>query len=348
MSSFYAELEVAGHIYSLRQCGYELTQATDARGQPTSKVRHGQLHLTLDVPADDVLGQWAATPYKPLAGHVTFYESDQRTARETVEFEVGHCVSYSEMFRAGDTGAGAYVCQLVVAAEKLVLKAGGATRALVPATIRDYKTAPGTYAQQGPTGHSGQTHPLRDLWVDVTNDYITDSKKLATIRASLVESRKLMVAKETVLKRWNEADKACFATAFGYNSETNRQLILAQVQKGKKVIDGMLKDDTYKQKFFRSIDGDVAHVAKSNYGTTDHEIFLDDQFFDAPLKPGPGVPHAQAGVLAHEISHFPDAGNTSDDAYGLDECSTLARERWKKAPYNADNYRLYLENQFCK
>ena len=73
-------------------------------------MRHGLLHLTLDVPPDDQLLDWANTVHKPLAGHVTFFEDDRRTARETVSFAAGQCVSYQESFVAGDgPNAGIYL-----------------------------------------------------------------------------------------------------------------------------------------------------------------------------------------------------------------------------------------------
>jgi hypothetical protein len=100
------------------------------------KVRHGLLHLTLDVPNGDQLLTWAATPHKALAGHVTFFETNRPTARETVSFAAGQCVGYDETFAAGDEVSGAYVCRLVIAADKLELTPGGPARAL--ATISDY------------------------------------------------------------------------------------------------------------------------------------------------------------------------------------------------------------------
>lgn len=138
MSSFYAELAVAGSTYPLRQCQFGFAQATDARGRVVAKVRHGQLHLTLDVPDNNLLLAWASTAHKRLAGHITFFEADRRTARETVSFEAGQCVRYQESFEAGNAEAGAYVCQLVIAAEKLVLTPGGAPGAFVPAAAREY------------------------------------------------------------------------------------------------------------------------------------------------------------------------------------------------------------------
>ena len=89
---------------------------------------HGQLHLTLDVPDDDRLLNWATTAYKPLAGHVTFFETNRLTACEAVGFAAGHCVGYHETFASGDAGAGAYVCQLIIAAERLELLPGGPAR----------------------------------------------------------------------------------------------------------------------------------------------------------------------------------------------------------------------------
>jgi Hemolysin coregulated protein Hcp (TssD) len=141
MASFHAELEVGGHTYSVRSCSCEFTQATNERGRVMAKVRHGLVYVTLDVPDDAVLADWGTTAYKPLAGHVTFFETGGRTARETLAWEAGACVGYHETFAAGDGGAGAYVCQLVIAAPKLVLTPGGPARPLAAATPRDYITA---------------------------------------------------------------------------------------------------------------------------------------------------------------------------------------------------------------
>ena len=141
MASFHAELEISGTTYSVRSCSFEFTQATNERGRVMTKVRHGLMHLTLDVPDDAVLLAWGTTAHKPLAGHVTFFETGGRTARETLAWEAGECVGYHETFAAGDGTAGAYVCQLVIAAPRLVLTPGGPARPLAAATPRDYATA---------------------------------------------------------------------------------------------------------------------------------------------------------------------------------------------------------------
>ena len=142
MASFYAELELAGRIYPVRACRFDFRQSTDHRGRVRAKVRHGLVYLTLDVPTDDALLAWAAAPHKALAGHVTFFAVDQLMARETMSFAAGHCVGYTEIFSTGDAAAGAYVCQLVVVAERLELVAGGSPRPYVAAPPREYAIPP--------------------------------------------------------------------------------------------------------------------------------------------------------------------------------------------------------------
>jgi hypothetical protein len=125
MASFYAELAVEGYHYPVRICQFSFTQATDERGRVVGKVRHGLVHLALDVPPNDFLLNWAATVHKPLKGHVTFFETSQRTARETVSFAAGECVGYYETFESGNGGSGSYMCHLTVAATELALTQGG-------------------------------------------------------------------------------------------------------------------------------------------------------------------------------------------------------------------------------
>jgi hypothetical protein len=106
-------------------CTYSFTQATGARGRVNERVRHGLLELVLDVPAGDQLLLWAAIPHRPLDGHVSFYQSSEFMARETVSFKAGECVSYQEVFEAGADLVGSYRCALTIAAPKLELTTGG-------------------------------------------------------------------------------------------------------------------------------------------------------------------------------------------------------------------------------
>jgi hypothetical protein len=133
MASFYAELQVAGTTYPVRDCAYEFTQATSERGRVVAKVRHGLVRLTLDVPDDDQLLDWAATPYKLLAGQIIFYDAKGGPALETLSWEEGQCVGYQEEFVSGNQQQGAYVCHLTIAARKLTLQPGGPAAYLGPA-----------------------------------------------------------------------------------------------------------------------------------------------------------------------------------------------------------------------
>ncbi len=103
-----------------------------------ARVRHGLLHLTLDVPAHDQLLAWAQAAHKPLGGHVTFFETNRLTARETVSFAAGQCVGYEEVFVAGAGGDGAYVCQLTITSDGLTLAPGGPAGAFVVPAARKY------------------------------------------------------------------------------------------------------------------------------------------------------------------------------------------------------------------
>ena len=103
------------------------------RGRVAARVRHGLVELTLDVPKDDVLLDWAATPYKPLAGQVVFYDADGGTELETLAWEEGHCVRYEEKFSSGDLNDGSYICHLPIASPKLAMPLGGPSTPVNPA-----------------------------------------------------------------------------------------------------------------------------------------------------------------------------------------------------------------------
>jgi hypothetical protein len=153
MASFYAELHIEGHSYPVRQCNFASQQATDARGRMQSKVRHEPLLLLLDVPDDDLLLNWAATPLKALAGQVVFYETFQRIARETLSFAAGHCVHYAETFESGNGGAGAYHCQLTITATSFELRAGGPAANKLSSAARQVMSAV-TAARETSSGDS--------------------------------------------------------------------------------------------------------------------------------------------------------------------------------------------------
>ena len=80
-----------------------------------------------------VLLDWAATPYKPLAGLVVFRSAQGGTVLETLAWEEGQCVGYQEEFLSGSVTDGAYVCHLTIAAKKLTIQPGNPTAYVAPA-----------------------------------------------------------------------------------------------------------------------------------------------------------------------------------------------------------------------
>jgi len=133
MASFYAELRVAGAIYPVRSCTYEFAQTTNERGQVVTKVRHGLVQLTLNVPDDDFLLDWANSPFKPLSGQVVFYNAKEGPVLETLAWEEGQCVGYQENFEHGNATQGAYVCHLTIAAPTLIMQPGNLAAYAAPA-----------------------------------------------------------------------------------------------------------------------------------------------------------------------------------------------------------------------
>jgi hypothetical protein len=55
MASFYADLQVAGNSYPVKQCSFAVLQPTHQRGRVSAKVRYEAVNLVLDVPEDDTL-----------------------------------------------------------------------------------------------------------------------------------------------------------------------------------------------------------------------------------------------------------------------------------------------------
>jgi hypothetical protein len=162
MASFYAELQVAGSTYPVQHCSYEFTQATSERGRVIAKVRHGLVRLTLDVPDDDQLLDWAASPYKLLAGQLIFYDAKGGPALETLSWEDGQCVGYQEEFVSGNQQQGAYMCHLTIAARKLTMQPGGPAAYVDPAS-GEHGSPPQALLNPLPLVVSPITPPMEEL-----------------------------------------------------------------------------------------------------------------------------------------------------------------------------------------
>jgi hypothetical protein len=139
MASFSAELHVAGHIFPVTHCLFDVTQATQLRGRVSAKVRYGPVQLVLDVPDGDVLLAWAADPHKQQATAVVFLDATGGRAVETLRRPTAYCVAYQEQFVSGDTAGGAYQCYLTLSDPSgWTIAPGGPATAFVAPDAREY------------------------------------------------------------------------------------------------------------------------------------------------------------------------------------------------------------------
>jgi hypothetical protein len=160
MTSFRAELRVAGSSFPLTHCSFGVQQGTHQRGRASTKMRYEPVQLTLDVPEESILLSWAAAPQKRLAAVIVFLSPDGGSAIETLRLPGAYCTSYQEVFQAGNALDGAYQCQLVLSdPEGFTLQAGGpATEYIAPAIVaQEPPPATNVAASQRPSGGRGPT-----------------------------------------------------------------------------------------------------------------------------------------------------------------------------------------------
>ncbi|MBO2012056.1 type VI secretion system tube protein TssD [Hymenobacter negativus] len=138
MGSFSAELRIGSRVYPVVRFHTAFMQATEQRGRPSAKLRHGQLEIELDVPHDDQLFAWAADPRKTFKGSLTTLDAMGR-AQEHISFATAHCVQYSEVFQVGDVATGAYRCRLHISDPSgFTIGVGAAATPFVPPAARDH------------------------------------------------------------------------------------------------------------------------------------------------------------------------------------------------------------------
>jgi hypothetical protein len=139
MASFSAELHVAGHVFPVTHCLFDVTQATQLRGRVSAKVRYGPVQLVLDVPDGDVLPSWAAEAQKCQATSVVFLDANGGLAVETLHLPAAYCVAYQEQFVSGDGQSGAYQCFLTLSDPSgWTITSGGPAGSFVAPAARDH------------------------------------------------------------------------------------------------------------------------------------------------------------------------------------------------------------------
>jgi hypothetical protein len=145
MASISAELHVAGHVFPVTHCLFDVTQAPQLRGRVSAKVRYGPVQLVLDVPDGDVLPAWAADPHKQQATAVVFLDANGGQPLETLRLPAAYCVAYQEQFISGDAQGGAYQCYLTLSDPSgWTMMPGGPAGAFVAPAARSHGGAGAT------------------------------------------------------------------------------------------------------------------------------------------------------------------------------------------------------------
>ena len=337
MASFSATLHLDGNVYSLAWCSYSFHQHIDYRGRPRSKVRKGPIYVNLYATDETgALVAWSVNDWKTLSGRIVFSRPDSEAALKHLWFANAFCTGCTEAFDStGTTGQASLQLHITISPEDMGEEAGNGEGWVVP-LAREHTFVSGT------NGQVGLGALIEDFWNDINDNYITDKRKLATIKQALKDQKQMLLEKQAALKRWGEADIDCFGNTFGRFLPKDRELVQGRVNQQLKLVDEFLKNDSYKQRFFASSDeGSIAHV----YGyDTDHEIYLSNSYWELPAK-------ERAGVLGHEMTHYSDKAGLNDYGkygYGVGECRNLARRQPEMALDNADNFRFYLQGDLCK
>ena len=72
---FKAELALEGNTYYLNSVSFQIIQAIDNYGRPSSVAKGGKIDIELFTVEDDVIFDWMVHPEKTLNGSINLYLS---------------------------------------------------------------------------------------------------------------------------------------------------------------------------------------------------------------------------------------------------------------------------------
>lgn len=98
--AFKAKLELDGKTYNVLNCSFSFHQNVDPTGRPSSDVRGGMIHVSVESTEDTSLFEFVTDPHGFKDGKITFYKRDQDSKMKELEFKQAACVEYSETFDA--------------------------------------------------------------------------------------------------------------------------------------------------------------------------------------------------------------------------------------------------------
>ncbi|MGO3184406.1 MAG: type VI secretion system tube protein TssD [Aequorivita sp.] len=101
--SFKAKLHLNGKEYNVLECSYELFQAVDATGRPSSVTRGGRIKVTIESTEDTSLVEWMFNNFERRDGSIKFLKRDNEATSKELKFTEGYMVKYIETFDSTDT-----------------------------------------------------------------------------------------------------------------------------------------------------------------------------------------------------------------------------------------------------
>ncbi|HLK98166.1 MAG TPA: type VI secretion system tube protein TssD, partial [Hymenobacter sp.] len=292
--SFEAYLHLEGRNYEAAKVDWQINQPITTKGRAAGKVTKGPIWVELRVTGtfDDILA-WAMNSHKQLSGRIFWTDPTTGAPARHLWFTDAFCVSHGESFDSrGTTHEASIKLKLCISPMDMGTEVGGGGE-YVPPAAREHNMMP-------TDGGGGLTlaNVVEAAWNGLTDNYITDKSKLATLKQALVDQKKMLLVRQAELKHWNEADIECFQEAFGSSLPQHRLVVQSRVNEQIKLVDEFLKNDAYKEKFFPNSAKApvVAHVFRFS---SEHEINIAEKFWQLD-------PKTRAGVLVHEMSHFSD------------------------------------------
>ncbi len=101
------KLEIGGRTYSVVECSYEFSQATDDTGKPTSRPKGGSITFTMPSTSDDdvFFYQWMFNKTEIKSGRFTFvvFSNENKRSYKTVDFVNAFCVGLRDYFNDNDS-----------------------------------------------------------------------------------------------------------------------------------------------------------------------------------------------------------------------------------------------------
>lgn len=98
--AFKAKFSVDGKEVNVLTCSFSFHQNVDPTGRPSSDVRGGMIHVSVESTEDTSMFEWMTDPHGFKSGKIIFYKRDSDSKMKELEFKDASCVEYNESFDA--------------------------------------------------------------------------------------------------------------------------------------------------------------------------------------------------------------------------------------------------------